>query len=182
MKYIISLLFVFIACIESDAQRLITRDAKINFSSEAPLEKIEAENNTVSSVLDLETGDLVFAVLIRAFRFEKSLMEEHFNENYMESEKFPKATFKGTIANFDQSKFTKEGNFDSVVNGSLTMHGETVQFSTPVNFEVTSEKITGKCAMHVLCSDYKIEIPKIVSDNISNEVNLEILAAYPITK
>src|SRR6478735_335077 len=90
---------LFTLCNSLRAQTFMTRQGQISFTSKTPLENINAVNNEVATALDLQTGDIAFAVLIRSFHFEKALMEEHFNENYMESDKMPKATFKGKISN-----------------------------------------------------------------------------------
>ncbi len=106
MKPLVFLLFVVLQCITTNAQdRLLTRNGSISFYSKAPLEDIEANTQTAVSVLDRKTGQIEFSVLIKSFTFEKALMQEHFNEDYLESDKFPKSTFKGHIDGFRQSQF-----------------------------------------------------------------------------
>ncbi|MEK7253941.1 MAG: YceI family protein, partial [Bacteroidota bacterium] len=90
------------------AQKYFTREGKITFVSDAAMEKIEAVTNSATSVIDMATGAVEFAVLIKGFQFKKALMQEHFNENYMESSKFPKATFKGKIDNFSSVNLKKD--------------------------------------------------------------------------
>ena len=118
--FIIAGLFITV-----DAQKYITRNGYTGFFSSTPLEDIKADNNQVACILDASTGNIVFQVLIRSFRFEKALMEEHFNENYLESEKFPKSTFEGKITNISDVDFSKNGIYNVTVNGDLSMHGVT---------------------------------------------------------
>ena len=90
------------------SQRYITKNGHIQFYSETPMETIEAHNRQVNSALDLSTGDFVFKVLMKSFEFEKALMQEHFNENYVESDKFPRAEFEGRILNFSSIDFSSQ--------------------------------------------------------------------------
>ena len=102
-----------------------TRNGHVSFRSETPIENIEADNHKVSSVFDAGTGDVQFAVLIKAFEFEKALMQEHFNENYMESTTYPKATFTGKLRGAGAEEMTRSGTYVVDVTGDLTIHGVT---------------------------------------------------------
>src|SRR4030042_6695880 len=107
MKHL-SLIILFLTLFfAANAQKYMTKNGYIGFFSHTPLEDIKADNNQVASVLDISTGEIVFQVLIKSFHFEKTLMEEHFNENYMESDKFPKSTFTGKIINLSSVDFSK---------------------------------------------------------------------------
>src|SRR6476661_8884814 len=97
MKTLLTTAFILIISSSLSAQKIYTKNASITFFSKSPLENIDAKNNQVMSVLNTETGEMQFSVIIKAFHFQKALMEEHFNENYLESGKFPKATFKGNV-------------------------------------------------------------------------------------
>ncbi|MBC8172938.1 MAG: YceI family protein, partial [Chitinophagales bacterium] len=142
----------------------------ISFYSTASVENIEAHNKKATAVVDTKTGAMEFAVLMKAFEFEKALMEEHFNENYVESDKFPKATFKGKIDNLSSVNFSKDGTYAVTVSGDLTIHGVTKATTATGNFVVSGGKITGKSEFNILLADYKIAIPAIVKDNISEKV------------
>ena len=107
------------------AQKYMTKNGKITFNSDAPMEKIEGKNNQVKVIIDATTGDLAFQVLITSFEFKQALMQEHFNENYMESPKYPNSLFKGKITNAKDVNFTKNGKYNAVVEGDLTIHGVT---------------------------------------------------------
>src|SRR5688500_16222954 len=105
--------------------RFFSKSAKVIFVSKAPLEDIDAVNKTAAAVLDTKTGAIQFSLSMKAFEFEKALMQEHFNENYVESDKFPKADFKGSVVNNSEVNYSKPGTYTVVVKGKLTMHGVT---------------------------------------------------------
>jgi hypothetical protein len=160
------------------AQKYFTREGNISFFSDAPLEKIEANNKTATSVLDVATGQMEFAVLIKAFQFEKALMQEHFNENYMESSKYPKSTFKGKIVNLDQVNFTKDGEYIAKVKGDLTIHGVTKAVETEGAIKVSGGKISAVSSFEVAVADYNITIPAVVRDNIAKTVRIDVNINY----
>jgi len=161
-----------------DAQKYFTREGKVAFFSDAPMEKIEAQNSSATSVVDLESGRMEFAVLIKAFQFEKALMQEHFNENYMESSKFPKATFKGAVTNMDEIDLSKDGTYTADVKGELTIHGVTQEVETEGTFVVEGGAISAQSSFEVAVSDYKIEIPAVVRDNIAKIVRIDVDIDY----
>lgn len=157
--------------------RYFTRGAQISFTSNSPLEKIEASTNSGNCVLDLGTGKLEAAVLINSFNFKKALMQEHFNENYMESSKYPKAVFKGEITNLSEVNFKKDGSYTVKAKGIMDMHG--------VKKEMTSEgtlTISGKelkiinSSFIIKCADYDIKIPSVVADKVAKEVKVKFSA------
>src|SRR5688500_12626839 len=111
--------------IVSAQTKFIDRNGKASFFSSAPMEDIEAHNSQVVSILDMERGEIAVSMLMRSFNFKKALMEEHFNENYVESNRFPKASFKGKITNLDDIDFSKNGTYTLDVAGEITLHGVT---------------------------------------------------------
>jgi polyisoprenoid-binding protein YceI len=156
------------------AQKMITRTGEIKFEATMPaFEEIAGTNNTVSCIFDESTGDFVALVLVKAFKFKSPLMEEHFNENYMESTKFPKASFKGKITNFDTAKLAAiKTTYD--LEGDLTIHGVTKKIKTKINLVSSSGKILATSNFDVKPEDYKIEIPNLVKDKIAKNVKLSI--------
>jgi hypothetical protein len=159
----------------TNAQKYITKNGNIKFYSETPLETIEATNNQVNAALDTQTGDIVFKVLIKSFRFEKALMQEHFNENYLESDKFPNSTLKGVVTNFSDIDFAKEGTYDAMIDGDLTIHGVTNKISEKGVFTVLpGDKIQGDCKFMVKPADYDIKIPKAVVNNIAETIEVTV--------
>lgn len=177
MKKIFVVLFSVLA-LSAYSQKYFTKSGIVKFHSDSPMEKIEGVNSTASSVIDMASGKMEFAVLINAFKFEKALMQEHFNENYMESTKFPKAVFKGEIQNFSSVSFDKVGKFTITVSGEMTIHGVKKNITAPVDIVVDAKGVHSNTKFNVLCSDYNIKIPSLVKDNISNEINLTIKADY----
>jgi hypothetical protein len=162
------------------AQKFITREGKVSFYSSTPLEKIEAHNFKGSSVLDMETGRVEFAVLVKAFLFEKALMQEHFNENYMESDKYPKALVKGNIMGFEQIKLDENKSFTCPFEGELKMHGVSRPISSDLIINVVDGKLDIKTNFNVAVADYNIKIPNIVRDKIAKNVEIEVDAHYTL--
>ncbi len=156
------------------AQNYVTRNGYIRFYSEAPLENIEAINRQVSSALNIETGEFVFRVLMRSFNFEKALMQEHFNENYVESHEYPNATFQGSIANLSDVDLTKNGTYNITVDGELTIKNATNKISQPGTLTIAGDQITGKSVFTIKLADYNISIPSAVSRNISEEIEITV--------
>ena len=179
-KLLIALTLMGSVLTSVQAQKYFTREGKISFFSEAPLEKIEAHNSSATSVLDAETGKMEFAVLIKAFQFEKALMQEHFNENYMESNTFPKAVFKGAIVDYDASVLKSDGEHKVTVKGDLTIHGETNNVETEAVFNVKSGKIQAGAEFEVAVADYGVKIPKVVVDNIAKIVQITVDIDYQL--
>ena len=157
------------------AQKKMTRTGEIRFEATMPgaLEDIAAVNNTVSCILDETTGDFVALALVKAFKFKAPLMEEHFNENYIESSKFPKATFKGKIINFDAAKITANKTICDL-EGDLTIHGVTNKIKTKITINSNAGKINTVSNFAIKLKDYKIEIPSLVKNKISENVNMKI--------
>ena len=155
-----------------------TREGKVSFFSEAPLENIEAHNNRASSVFNAETCEIEFSVLIKGFMFEKSLMQEHFNENFMESHKFPRAEFKGTIQDCGEIQLDEEGTYPFKVTGDLEIRGISRNIEAEGAFSVGDGAIIGKSGFEVKVADYDIHIPAVVRDNIAREIEITIEANY----
>ena len=182
MKKLITLLIVATLFGSADAQKLLTRNGKITFFSKSPLENIEAVNNDVTSIIDQKKGDFVFAVLIKSFKFKKALMEEHFNENYMESNTFPKANFKGTITNLSKVNFNKDGAYPVSVKGDLVLHGVTKNVEVPGTISVAQGKISATANFNIKLKDYNIKIPSAVADKIAETINISVDCRYDSIK
>ncbi len=177
-KTIILISIICCSYINCKAQVFFTKNGMISFYSSAPIENIKADNNQVISIINTSTGELQFSLLINAFHFKKSLMEEHFNENYMESKKYPKSTFKGKITDLSKVNFTSDGNYPVTVSGDLTMHGVTKNVTTTGTVSIKGGVISASSKFPVKLSDYKIYIPKIVKDNIAKVVELTVSCSY----
>ena len=155
-------------------QRYKTTEGHISFFSEEILEDITAINKEAQSVFDTATGQIVFSVPIASFEFEKSLMQEHFNEKYMESDKFPVSTFKGLIKGYDSDKPIGE----VVAEGELEIHGVKKQIKVPGTLEFRGDQAIVKTKFMVLLEDYKIKVPAIMFQKIAEEIEITIDLTY----
>jgi polyisoprenoid-binding protein YceI len=163
--------------------KYFTKSGKATFYSSTSAEDIEATNKSVTSVFDSKTGKIEFSMLIRSFEFAKALMEEHFNENYMESEKYPKSTFKGEITDMKNLDLKKDGTYDVKVEGKLTIHNVTKDIKETAKFTVKDGKISAKCDFKVKLKDYGIEDPTMIGKKIAEEITVKIsVSEYQILK
>jgi polyisoprenoid-binding protein YceI len=153
------------------SQKYFTKTGQVSFFSDASLEKIEATNKSATCVFDPASNKIEWGVLIKGFQFEKALMQEHFNENYMESTKFPKATFKGVVSGFNASH---QGSQKVKVSGELTMHGVTKPINIDAVMHVKGTNIEASSTFNVALADYKISIPAVVKDQIAKVVKINI--------
>ena len=178
MKHLLILVLAMTMAFSANAQKYMTKNGYIGFYSHTPMEDIKADNNQVASVLDTGTGEIVFQVLIKSFHFDKALMEEHFNENYMESEKYPKSTFKGKIVNLSSVNFTKEGKYEVTVEGDLNIHNVTNKVSVKGTIEVISGGINANSKFNIAPEDYAINIPGVVREKISKNLEVTVALKY----
>ncbi len=155
--------------------KLFTKNGIISFYSKAPVEDIEATNNKVLAIVDLEKNTIEFSVLIKGFEFEKGLMQEHFNENYLESDKYPKAYFKGVFEGSIPG-ILSAGNktYTLSINGHLSLHGVTQPLKTPGVITVKDKLIKASSSFTIRLSDFKIKIPTLVANNISKEILIKV--------
>jgi polyisoprenoid-binding protein YceI len=156
----------------------ITRSGTVVFHAGTSLEDIDGANNEVASLFNIKTGELAFQVPVKSFHFKRALMEDHFNENYMESNKFPKSTFTGKITDLSKINFTKDGVYPVTVEGDLLIHGFTKKVTVPGTITITGGKINAAASFKVLISDYNIPIPGVVSEKIAKEATIELKCSY----
>jgi polyisoprenoid-binding protein YceI len=173
-KQMIFLAVLLAAATTATAQTYFTRDAKLKFdaTAKASPDKIEALHSSVTCVLEASTGEMGFQVLIKGFKFEKALMQEHFNENYLESDKFPKAIFRGKITNLREVNLSKDGTYNAIVTGKMEIHGVEKELTTNGAIRVADGNIKINAGFNVLLADYKIKIPSVVSANIAKEAKI----------
>jgi polyisoprenoid-binding protein YceI len=182
MKQIIFIALITIGFQSLNAQQYMDRSAFIGFFSETKMENIKADNNKGTLVYDAATGSLQMSALMKAFEFEKALMQEHFNENYVESDKFPKAVFKGKVENHTAVNLAKDGIYNTKVAGEMTMHGVTKKISVDAVFKVAGGKITCESKFNVKPEDYNITIPNTVRDNIASAIAVTVKANLEVLK
>ncbi|MCF8304779.1 MAG: YceI family protein [Bacteroidales bacterium] len=172
---ILTAITLLLAVNSTHAQRYVTKNGNITFFSETPVENIRAVNKSVNSALDTETGQFVFKVLMKSFQFKKALMQEDFNENYVESDQYPNSTFQGNVVNHKDIDFDKPGTYEATVKGDLTIHGVTNQIKETGTFKVVDkETIKGNSTFTIKVEDYDIKIPKIVSEKIAEEIEIKV--------
>lgn len=160
------------------AQQFVTRNGTVEFLSETPVENIEAINNQVSSVLDLDKNQFAFLVPIKAFKFEKALMEEHFNENYLESDQFPNGSFKGTISGAEGLDLSKNEERKVKLSGTMNIHGTERKIEEEATLIVKDGKLSLKCNFSLKPEDYNVRIPAGKKGSISETLALTVLMNY----
>jgi len=158
--------------------KYLGNDGMIAFYSHTAIEDIAARNQDVSSVIDAASGELAIIVKMTNFQFEKKMMQEHFNENYVESERFPKATFSGRIVNNSEVDYADEGVYKVQVDGDLTIHGKTKKISAEGSIEVISGDIIARTKFMLNPEDYDIKIPKVVRRNIAERLEITVELNY----
>jgi hypothetical protein len=169
MRILILTVVFFIIMASAKAQVFFTKSGNINFNSSSAVEKIAAKNNNVACKLNTTTGDLDFVVLNKSFVFDIQLMQEHFNENYMESDKYPKSSFKGKVSSATAINYTTDGTYKVTVAGTMSMHGISKQVSVPGTITVKGGKITLNSSFAIILADYAIKVPGEVKDKISKD-------------
>jgi polyisoprenoid-binding protein YceI len=174
MKKIVILFFLGISS-TAWAQKFAAESSYVLFYSHAAIEDIKAENKKSSSMFNTSTGDVVFAIPNQDFQFQKSLMQEHFNEKYMETEKYPRATFQGKISGFDEKA---TGTQNATAKGKMTIHGVTRDVEIPGTMEMVDNKITLKSKFIIVLVDYKVQRPQLLWKNIAEQVEVTIEFTY----
>jgi polyisoprenoid-binding protein YceI len=179
IKYLFVIFFTVLISGAIAQPTLITKSGSIQFFSATPIEDIKAVNDKVYSSLNTQTGMLQFLATIRNFEFKRSAMQEHFNdEDYMYSEKYPTAAFKGNILNKEAVDFTKDGSYSAIIEGDLNMHGVTNRIKTKATFDVRNGIISANAVFPVRLEDYKIKVPKIVIKKIAEVVEVTVSSQY----
>ena len=156
--------------------KLVTKTGHIWFYSHAPLEDIIAHTHLAAAIIDLSKGSIAVSIPMMSFEFKKALMQEHFNENYVESAKYPKARFTGSVKNLSELNFKKNGIYKTTVTGDLTIHNITKKIEADGTIEVKDGKYTVISKFNVSPKDYDIKIENRLSRNIAStiEVNVEL--------
>ena len=151
---------------------LITKDGNTTFFSHSPIEDIEAVNKKTTAAIDFAKGDVVVKMLIKHFTFENALMQEHFNENYMESEKFPAAIFKGKLAGGQSIDLSQDGEHTIMIEGELTIRGIAKPLTTQATIIVKGNKVNAVTEFIASPADFDIKIPSVVVKNIAEEIKV----------
>ncbi len=176
MKYLALILLVWFKTNQTSQETYVCKNAKISIFSKAPLEDIDAASTKGTSVFNAGTGDIAFSIPIKSLTFEKSLMQEHFNENYMESDKYPNATFKGKIQ--DKIDVSKNGVYPVTATGVLDVHGIKQNRTIPGKMTVNNGGVSLMADFKVQCKDHQIDIPQIVFKKIAETIQVKVAATY----
>jgi polyisoprenoid-binding protein YceI len=175
MKNMLLAAILFCSATILNAQdKFFTKSGKVYFNATAKIEKVEATNRTAIAVVDTKSGDVQLAVMLKGFEFEKALMQEHFNENYVESDKYPKCQFVGQIINNASISYTKDGVYNAKVKGKLLLHGKEKEVEAAGKLTVQKGKLIMNSDFMIMLSDFNISIPGLVKENISNETKISI--------
>jgi polyisoprenoid-binding protein YceI len=156
-------------------EKFFTRSGEISFHSSTPVEDIEAHNKQVSCILDMSTGEMAISLQMKGFQFEKALMQEHFNENYVESDKYPKASFTGRIEKPELSKLGVGDEIPVTVSGNLTLHGVTRPVTASGTIQKLDDRIAASAAFEVAVADYEIKVPNAVIKNIAEKIRVTVV-------
>lgn len=172
MKTKILVALLLISGFSMAQDKLITKTGTITFEASVPsFEEVKAKNSGASCVLNTKTGEIASLALLKGFRFKIALMEEHFNENYVESDKFPKATFKGKIENFNLDKITSTAT-NYTIKGKLELHGKVKDISITAKIKRGKDGIEIVSDFTINTDDFDIEIPSVVSKKVTKKVNV----------
>ena len=170
------LLFSLILLVSAvNSQVYICKDGDTRFTSEAPLELIKAHTNKTTGVVDCSTKNVAFSIDIDSFEgFNSGLQKEHFRENYMETEKYPKATFKGKI--IEDIDFTKNGSYSVRAKGVFNIHGTDKEKIVKVKVIVKDKEMAVETSFEVPLEDHNIKIPKVVNQKIASIIMVDVKA------
>lgn len=173
MKLLLKCVVVYLLITHTlHAQKYMTRTGNLKFEASVPsFEEVAAENKTASAVLDVSNGEMAVLALMKGFRFKVALMEEHFNESYAETDKYPKATFKGAIDGLDLAGLNdKAKNF--TISGDLTLHGKTKKITDTATISKSGNMLTVTGSFKVKPKDFDIDVPGLVSKKVAEQVTI----------
>lgn len=165
------ILTVLLGSTAAQSQVYLTSTGEISFFSKTPLEDISAVSKTAQAAINSATGDVLVKIPMKSFKFPNGLMEDHFNENYMESEKYPEGVFKGKIV--EKVDYMKDGTYTVNAKGTLTMHGVTKERTLTGTLEVAKGKLTLRSNFDVVLEDHKIERPSVVMMKIAEKIDVK---------
>jgi hypothetical protein len=176
-QLVITAFFCFLGnVLPAQAQLFTAKNSEVDFFSKTPIEDIKALNTKSSSIINTDNGEIVVKIPVNQFQFSNKLMQQHFNENYLESEKYPHATFKGKIN--EAINFTKAGTYDVSATGILNIHGVNKEKTIKGKLTVGDGILNLNSKFDVLLVDYKIDIPKLVFKKIAEQIAVSARINY----
>ena len=181
MKNIL-ILMLLLAGASLSAQTITSKNGTAYFISRTDIINIDAINNSGASIIKKETGEIMAIALIKSFKFTLATAFDHFNEEYMESDKYPKAEFKGKILELPELDLTRDGVHEVTAEGNLTLHGVTKPIKEKGTITVKDGKMSGECNFTVLLDDYEIKVPAMVKDRVSQKIEIKVSSVYQLEK
>ena len=185
VQFVLAALVLGSAVSVSAQGKLFTKTGNISFDAEGSMqdvEEIKAVSKTANCVVVSSTGAMEWSVLMKSFKFKNALMQEHFNENYVESSKFPKASFKGKIDDVAAVKWDKDGSYPVTVSGKMTCHGVEKEIATKGSVVVKKGVATVSSSFDLKLADYKITVPSVVGKKVADDVKISINAPLAALK
>lgn len=176
MQRLFFTLIALFLCTGIKAQIWVSKSVNSSFFSSTPVEDIDAQSKTGASAINIKTNDIIFKISNSSYQFKKKLMQEHFNENYIESDKYPTSDFKGKIV--EQIDFSKPGTYPITVKGNLQIHGVTKEYQAKGSLIITADEIKATSAFNVKLADHDIKIPTIVFKQIAETIQVKMTATY----
>lgn len=179
MKKLLLLSLSFGLIISAYSQKkYFTKTGQIYFDAGTGIEDINATNKSVSSVIDMSTGQMDFGLLIKGFEFKNQLMEDHFHENYMDTKTYPKSGFKGKILQHEKINLEKDGTYPVKVRGILDLHGVKKEVEADGTIQVKGGVVKAQSNFSISMVDFKIEIPKLVKDKLASNAKITVTCSY----
>jgi hypothetical protein len=178
---LLALLFIFISNLII-AQTYKTRDANIFFNpnKDQSHKDYAAQSKEGTAVLKVETSEVALLVPMKTFHFNNALLEEHFNENYLHTNKFPNATFKGKLVGFTKDQLSKDGVYNLSSEGQVTLHGVTKDFKAAAKMEVKGKTCTFTCNFKIKAEEYAIDIPDLVKPKLSEQTPIDAIIIFQL--
>lgn len=179
-KSILVLALATAATVSFAQKKLTTTSGTISFDATTKLDALpKADNKTVVAALNTKTGEVAFEAVVKSFSFANPKMQEHFNgAQWMDSDKFPTATFKGKITNLSAVKFATDGTYTATVEGDLTLHGVTQKITAPATITVNNKKVSASSDFTIKLADYGVNGPAIGAGKVSTDPKITVSAAF----
>lgn len=177
-KILTAALILLSVFVKAQSKYFATKTGQTYFDAGTGIEDIKALNKSTISIIEPSSGKIEFSINIKEFKFKSQLMEDHFNENYMESDKYPKSVFKGTFSNIQNINFEKDGTYPAIVKGIMEIHGVKRDIETSGAIKVSGKNVTATASFDIKLEDYKIEVPSIVGIKISDKAKIKVNCNY----
>jgi len=179
-KILLTVIFAVLILFSSDAQTFKTRDGNIYFNPNKNQsdKQYAALSKEATAIFKVDNSEVALLVPMKSFHFNNALLEEHFNENYLHTNKYPNGTYKGKLIGFDKSMLAKDGEYKLSSEGKVELHGVTRDFKAPVTLTVKNNVATFKCIFNIKAEDYNIEVPELVKPKLAEYTPLDATISF----